>query len=108
MNLSELCKAAHEVLEHPDKQTLQRLTRRAGEIASLTGWAPGQIDPEGRFDTICQQLLHKARQLYEQNQQQEIAELHDALAELRETVARHDDDLRPDSSEGDDAEPFTD
>ena len=105
MTLNELCKAVNDALnDRPDGRRLRQLARNAGELASLTGWAPGAIDPQGRFAKICKDLEGRTRTLYERSAQQELAELHDALAELRETVARHDDDLKP-SSEDDEIEP---
>lgn len=103
MTLKELCKAVNEALnDHPDGLNLQRLSRSAVEIASLTGWAPGVIDPHGRFAKICVDLQQRARDLYEKTGKAEVAELHDALADLRETVARHDYDLAPDRDDGPD------
>ncbi len=102
MTLKELCKAVNEALnEHPDGLNLKRLSRSATEITSLTGWAPGVIDPQGRFDKICVDLQQRARDLYEKTGKTEVAELHDALADLREAVARHDYDLAPDSDSDD-------
>jgi uncharacterized protein YbjT (DUF2867 family) len=96
VTLKELCKSVNDALnEHPDAARLQRLARNAIEIASLTGWAPGVIDPYGRFAKICIDLQERARGLYEKTGKRELAELHDALADLREAVAKHDDDLNP-------------
>ena len=102
VTLKELCKAVNDALnDHPDGLTLKRLSRSAVEIASLTGWAPGVIDPHGRFAKICVDLQQRARDLYEKTGKTEVAELHDALADLRETVARHDDDLNPNTDDKD-------
>lgn len=106
MTLKELCKAVNDALnDRPDGRRVRQLARNAEEITSLTGWAPGAIDPQGRFAKICKDLEERSRALYERTTHQELAELHDALAELRETVARHDEDLKP-SSADDDGDPF--
>lgn len=103
MTLKELCMAVNEALnDHPDDLRLRQLTRKAEEIAALTGWAPGIIDPQGRFAKICTDLEDRSRGLYERTGQYDLAKLHDALADLRDTVARHDEDLKP-SAEDDDA-----
>lgn len=107
MTLKELCKAVNEALnDHPDGLNLRRLSRSAAEIASLTGWAPGVIDPNGRFAKICVDLQQRARDLYEKTGKDEVAELHDALADLREAVARHDSDLAPDHDDDDPGDPI--
>lgn len=104
MTLKELCKAVNDALnDHPDGMNLQRLSRSAAEIASLTGWAPSVIDPHGRFAKICVDLQQRARDLYEKTGKTEVAELHDALADLREAVAKHDYDLDPNTDNSDDA-----
>lgn len=103
MTLKELCKAVNEALhDHPDGLNLRRLSRNAAEIASLTGWAPGVIDPHGRFAKICVDLQQRARDLHEKTGKAEVAELHDALADLREAVARHDYDLDPNNDDDSD------
>lgn len=102
MTLKGLCEAVNDALNgQPDGPRLKRLARHAAEIASLTGWAPGVIDPQGRFAKICMDLETKARNLYERTGQYELAEVHDSLAELRETVARHDNDLKPSAADED-------
>jgi len=102
VTLKELCKAVNDALnDRPDGRRLRQLSRSAEEIASLTGWAPGAIDPQGRFAKICQDLEARSRALYERTSQYELAELHDALAGLRETVARHDEDLKPSAADDD-------
>lgn len=106
MTLKELCKAVNDALnDRPDGRRVQQLARNAQETAALTGWAPGVIDPQGRFAKICKDLEDRARALYERTTRRELAELHDALAELRETVARHDEDIKP-SPADDDGDPF--
>lgn len=106
VTLKELCKAVNDALnDRPDGRRLRQLSRSAEEIASLTGWAPGPIDPQGRFAKICKDLEDRTRTLYERTAQHELAELHDALADLREAVARHDEDLKP-SSADDDGDPL--
>lgn len=105
MTLNELCKAVNAAISvRPDGLRCRQLTRNALEIAALTGWAPGVIDPQGRFDQLCTELQGRIKRLHETSGGNELAELHDALAELREAVARHDDDLAPSRDDGDDGD----
>ena len=103
MTLKELCNSVNEALnEQPDAQRLKHLAQQAAEIGALTGWAPGVIDPHGRFAKICMDLQDRAKAAYLRMGRADIAELHDALAALRETVARHDEDLRYSPDDDDD------
>lgn len=105
MTLKELCDSVNEALnERPDALRVKQLTQHAAEISALTGWAPGIIDPHGRFAKICMDLQDRAKAIFTRTGRTDIAELHDALGALLETVARHDHDLRyaPDGDEDED------
>ena len=106
MTLTELYKAVAAALtDHPDSQRCKQLARNAQEIAALTGWAPGVIDPHGHFAGRGAELRERIKHLYQASGQETLAELHDALADLTEAVARHDADLTAarDGADGDDA-----
>lgn len=106
VTLKELCDGVNKALnEQPDALRMKQLAQSAAEIGALTGWAPGIIDPHGRFAKICADLQARARAIYERTGRMDVAELHDALGQLREVVARHDEDLRY-SPEDDDAPPY--
>lgn len=103
MKLPELYQAVERLLdaEQADADECTQLAKRAVEIAALTTWAPGAIDPQGRAAEISGQLEARLRERYGEDRGQALAELHDALADLRAAIARHDEDLRP-SAGGDD------
>jgi hypothetical protein len=96
MNLPELYRTVQAALDgERDALALERLARRAAELADLTTWAPGAIDPHGQAVSISLALEAQIRGLYAEHSDPALAELHDALAELRAAILKHDDDLRP-------------
>ena len=106
MNLNELLVAVHDaLLQTPDGMLLPRLTLEAERIADMTGWAIGLIDPQGQVVTAFEALKQQARLRFEETLNPDLAQLHDALAELINAIACHDDDLDPaglGATEGDD------
>lgn len=95
MTLPELYRAVRELIQNPTAHSAQLLCVEAQKIADMTSWAPGVIDPKGQAQAMSMELEQQLRKLYEQNRDQAIAELHDALCDVRAAIARHDDDLRP-------------
>lgn len=96
MKLPELYRAVQAALDgERDAPALEKLARCAAELADLTTWAPGVIDPHGRAASTSLVLEARIRALYAERSDTALAELHDALAELRATILKHDDDLRP-------------
>ena len=67
----------------------------------MTGWAPGVIDAQGRLDAELARLQDSARTLYAERSAHPVAELHDALGDLRVAVARHDAEVTGTSPEDD-------
>lgn len=97
MNLNELLAASRDALMQPSTDaSLASLALEAERMADMTGWSIGPIDPQGKIAAAFAVLKQQARQRFEETQNQDIAQLHDALAELISAIVRHDDDLRPD------------
>ena len=96
MNLNELNVAVRDaLLRAPDSMLLRRLTLEAERIADMTGWAIGPIDPHGQVVAAFDALKRQARLRFEETPSPDLAQLHDALAELINAIACHDDDLDP-------------
>ena len=106
MNLNELHVAVRDaLLQAPDGMLLPRLALEAERIADMTGWAIGPIDPHGQVVAAFETLKQQARLRFEETASPDLAQLHDALAELINAIACHDDDLDPaglGAKEGDD------
>ena len=97
MNLSELHASISQALaQAPGDAPLHGLAIEAERMADMTGWAIGPIDPQGRIAAAFELLKLQARGRYEETQRPEVAELHDALGDLINAIASHDDDLNPD------------
>jgi hypothetical protein len=97
MNLNELLTASRDALSQTSNDAiLTSLALEAERMADMTGWAIGPIDPQGKIADAFAVLKQQARQGFEETQSPEVAQLHDALAELINAIVRHDDDLRPD------------
>jgi hypothetical protein len=80
---------------------MDRLRMRAQQMADMTGWAPGVIDPEGRLDVVLARLQDRAKLLYAEGSAALVAELHDALGDLRAAIVRHDADVTGHGAEDD-------
>lgn len=94
MNLSELHASISKALaQAPDVAPLQGLTIEAARIADMTGWAIGPIDPRGHIAAAFELLKVQARVRFDESQNPELAQLHDALGDLLIAIASHDDDL---------------
>jgi hypothetical protein len=70
-------------------------------MADMTGWAAGVIDAQGRLDAELARLQDRARTLYEERSAHPMAELHDALGDLRGAIARYDAEVTGTGSEED-------
>ena len=96
MNLNEFHAAVRAaLLQAPDGMLLPRLALEAERIADMTGWAIGPIDPHGQVIGAFEILKQQARLRFEETSSPALAQLHDALAELINAIACHDDDLNP-------------
>ena len=103
MNLSELLTASRDALSNTSNEAiLSSLALEAERMADMTGWAIGPIDPQGKIAAVFVVLKQQARQRFEETQSPDVAQLHDALAELINAIVRHDRDL--DADRGDDDE----
>lgn len=76
------------------------------QLAEMVGWAPGAIDSGGELHDGLDRLRLKARDRYERDRQPGLASLHDAIADLMDAIARHDQDLRGDGVGEDDVVGF--
>jgi len=85
-----------------DTQELHRLTNMASHFADMVGWASGVIDDDGRVQAAFDQVRHAARERFETDRNQDVAALHDAIADLIESITRHDQDLAPVRSDDED------
>ncbi len=97
MNLNELHTAISKALAQASETApLRGLAVEAERVADMTGWAIGPIDPQGRVAAAFELLKLQARARFEETQSPEMAQLHDALGDLLNAIASHDDDLSPD------------
>lgn len=97
MNLNELHAAVSKALAQvSDSTPLRGLAIELERMADMTGWAIGPIDPQGRVAAAFELLKVQARVRFDESQNPEMAQLHDALGDLLRAIARHDDDLNPD------------
>jgi len=84
----------------------EALAREAGRLADMVGWAFGPIDPQGQ---LLERLAALQEDLSARNTQTGdagIAMLHDALTVLGRAIARHDEQLDPESAGDDEGEDF--
>lgn len=95
MTLPELYRSIRAAIQNPAAHDLEQLKVHAQQIADMTTWAPAMIDPNGQASAISLELEQQLRAIYAETQNQSVAELHDALCEVRGAIAQHDDDLRP-------------
>ena len=99
MTLTELHAAISTALSRASDSTpLRGLAMELERIADMTGWATGPIDPDGRVAAAFELLKVQARVRFDESRSPEMAQLHDALGDLLIAIARHDDDLNPDSA----------
>jgi len=97
MNLSELHTSISKALAHEaGAASLRGLAIEAQRLADMTGWAIGPIDPQGHIAAAFELLKVQARAGFEDTQDADVAQLHDALGDLIHAIASHDDDLSPD------------
>ncbi len=107
MKLPELMRAVSDVAQTGGTPAhCEELAREAGRLADMVGWANGPIDPK-------RQLLERLAVLQEdlsvrqaQTDDAGIAILHGALTVLGRAIARHDEQLDPDSAGDDEGEDF--
>lgn len=86
----------------PDEVVLRNLVKHAQQLCDMVGWADGIIDKDGRVSEEFLKLQAQARSQYEDNNDENIASLHDALGNLLAAIFQHDDDLKPSSDNDDD------
>jgi hypothetical protein len=107
MKLPELMRAVSDVAQTGATAAhCEALAREAGRLADMVGWANGPIDPQGqlleRLATLQEDLSARNAQTSDAG----IAMLHDALTVLGRAIARHDEQLDPDSAGDDEGEDF--
>lgn len=103
MKLPELYQRLQAALAAPlNVDDLTLFTQHAKELAALTTWAPGIIDPTGQACAINIELEGQIRALYEAEASDSLAALHDALLDLRSAIIQHDEDLTPSKDSGQD------
>lgn len=96
MNLRALYRLAHAALaDASPRDELPRATVMASNLAEMVGWAPGAIDPRGEIRRSLDGLRAAARARFDAARSPDIAALHDAIADLTDSIARHDRDLAP-------------
>lgn len=96
MTLSELYREMRIALQSPvDAATIDRLTTEAARYAGTVGWAEDVIDKDGRIVAAFDGLREVAKASYERARDNNIATLHDALADLVFAIRTHDQDLDP-------------
>ena len=97
MNLNELHASISKALAQVSGAApLHGLAVEAERMADVTGWAIGPIDPQGKIAAAFELLKLQTRLRFEETQNPEAAQLHDALGDLLNAIASHDDDLNPD------------
>lgn len=107
MKLPELMRAVGDVAQTGGTAAhCEGLAREAGRLADMVGWASGPIDPQGqlleRLATLQEDLSARNAQTGDAG----IAMLHDALTLLGRAIARHDEQLDPESAGDDEGEDF--
>ena len=103
MNIATLHQDAMQALTGElDEQEVRRLTKMALHFADMVGWATGVIDADGRVQAAFDQVRHAARERFETDRNQDVAALHDAIAELLDAIVTHDQDLAPVRSDDED------
>lgn len=107
MKLPELMRAVAAVAQTGGTAAhCEALAREAGRLADMVGWASGPIDPQGqlleRLATLQEDLSARNAQTGDAG----IAMLHDALTVLGRAIARHDEQLDPESAGDDEGEDF--
>lgn len=103
MTISELMKAVDAVLKGDHSLgTPGLLAQKAQQAAAVVGWAPGAIDPQGRLDEMLQLLQERLKAQFLSGSDTAIAELHDAMGDLRQAIAEHDLHFKGPQDEDDD------
>jgi hypothetical protein len=91
MTIGELIKAVEAVLARdPAPSAPGLLAQKAQQVAAVVGWAPGAIDGQGRLDEILERLQEQLKARFLSDSDSAMAELHDALGDLRQAIAEHD------------------
>lgn len=105
MKFPELMRAVGDVVQTGGTAVhCEALAREAGRLADMVGWASGPIDPQGQ---LLDRLATLQEDLGERNARTGdagIAMLHDALSVLGRAIARHDEQLDPESAGEDEGE----
>ena len=101
MSIGELIQGVREYLRQGDANATAQLAQEAIAMSDMVSWATGQIDPQGRIGEKLQELKTELRAQHEAQPSDTVATLHDALAQLREAIIRHDLDLVGESDQDD-------
>ncbi|BAV34691.1 hypothetical protein SCL_2414 [Sulfuricaulis limicola] len=107
MKLPELMRAVGDVAQTGGTAAqCEGLAREAGRLADMVGWASGPIDPQGQLLERLATLQEDLDVRHAQSSDAGIAMLHDALTVLGRAIARHDEQLDPESAGEDEGEDF--
>ncbi len=107
MKLPELMRAVGDVAQTGGTALhCEALAREAGRLADMVGWASGPIDPQGQLLERLATLQEDLDVRHAQSSDAGIAMLHDALTLLGRAIARHDEQLDPESAGDDEGEDF--
>lgn len=91
MTINEWMKAVDAVIEGDRSPgTPALLAQQARQAAAMVGWAPGAIDAQGRLDQRLQLLQERLKAEFSSSNDMAMAELHDAVGDLRQAIAEHD------------------
>lgn len=93
MTPGELLQSVERFLDTSDPAAVPVLTQAVEDLTDMVGWAPGPIDPEGRFAARLFALLTRLRERHAAEADAGVAAVHDALGALGDAIARHDRDL---------------
>lgn len=108
MKLPELMRAIGNVAQTGGTAAhCEELAREAGRLADMVGWADGLIDPKGQLLERLATLQEDLTVRQAQTDHAGIALLQNALTGLGRAIARHDEQLDPDSAGDDEGEDFT-
>lgn len=107
MKFPELMRAVSDVAQTGGTAAhCEGLAREAGRLADMVGWASGPIDPQGQLLERLATLQEDLDVRHAQSSDAGITMLHDALTVLGRAIARHDEQLDPESAGDDEGEDF--
>jgi hypothetical protein len=96
MTPGKLLQSVERFLDAPEPAAVPVLTQAIVDLADMVGWAPGPIDPNGRFADRLLALLTRLRERHAAEADAGVAAIHDALGTLGDAIVRHDRDFSAD------------